>query len=288
MKPVLSNLPARSSKPRDNGLTMVLDKGFSVRQAEDLCESSGEFTDIVKLGWGTSLVTNKLQEKLDVYKQYGIPVYFGGTLFEVFMLRDQLDTYVDLLKSYDITTIEVSNGTIWLSDRKKTEIIRELSKEFTVLSEVGSKNPNDIIPPYKWVKMIETELEAGASKVICEARESGTVGVFRPNGEVRSGLIDEITDQISQTHLIFEAPQKEQQVWFIRKFGPNVNLGNIAPSDVISVETIRLGLRSDTLFDFYNVGQSDFSVMTHSEETGSKPEDSAHANGSVKSSKDKK
>jgi phosphosulfolactate synthase len=285
MNHVLSNLPSRTAKPRDNGLTMVLDKGFSVRQAEDLCESSGEFTDIVKLGWGTSLVTQRLEEKLDVYKRYGIPVYLGGTLFEAFMLRDQLDTYVDLLKSWQITTLEVSNGTIWLSDRKKTEIIKELSKEFTVLSEVGSKNPNDIIPPYKWVKMIETELEAGASKVICEARESGTVGVFRPNGEVRSGLIDEITDQISPSHLIFEAPQKEQQVWFIRKFGPNVNLGNIAPTDVISVETIRLGLRSDTLFDFYNVGQTDFSEMTQSylSET-SEPK----TNGSAKSSKQKK
>jgi phosphosulfolactate synthase len=262
MDPVLSNLPFRTCKPRDNGLTMVLDKGYSVRQVEDLCESAGSYIDVMKLGWGTSLVTQNLQEKLDVFKAHGIPVYFGGTLFEAFMLRDQLDRYVDMLKSYGIGTLEVSNGTIWLSDKRKTDIIRELSRDFMVYSEVGSKNPNDIIPPYKWVKMIERELEAGAAKVICEARESGTVGVFRPNGEVRSGLIDEITDQISPKHLIFEAPQKEQQVWFIRKFGSNVNLGNIAPSDVISVETIRLGLRSDTLFDFYNVGGGEFNDMT--------------------------
>ena len=270
MNSVLSNLPYRTSKPRDNGITLVLDKGFSVRQAEDLCESSRDYIDIVKLGWGTSLVTHKLEEKLDVYRSNNIPVYFGGTLFEAYMLRDQLDAYVQLLKHHQIDTLEVSNGTIWLSDKRKNDIIRELSSEFTVLSEVGSKNPNDIIPPYKWVRMIDKELEAGATKVICEARESGTVGVFRPNGEVRSGLIDEITDQISPKHLIFEAPQKEQQVWFIRKFGSNVNLGNIAPTDVISVETMRLGLRSDTLFDFFNVGKTSFSDMTlnENEESG--------------------
>jgi len=157
------------------------------------------------------------------------------------------------MERYNISHVEVSNGTIWLSDDRKQAIIKELSKDFTVYSEVGSKNPNEIIPPYKWVKVINEELNAGAEKVICEARESGTVGVFRPNGEVRSGLIEEITDQISQDKLIFEAPQKEQQVWFIRKFGSNVNLGNIVPADVIAVETLRLGLRGDTLLDFYSL-----------------------------------
>jgi len=249
----LNNLPKRTKKPRDNGLTLVLDKGFSVRQTEDFCESASGYVDIVKLGWGTSYVTQNLEKKLEVYQDYNIPVYFGGTLFEAYVLRDQLDGYINLMKRYDIQYTEVSNGTIWLSDQRKIEIIRRLSDEFTVLSEVGSKNPNDIIPPYKWVKMIRRELEAGAWKVICEARESGDVGVFRPNGEVRSGLIDEIADQISHDKLIFEAPKKEQQVWFIRKFGSNVNLGNIQPMEVISVETIRLGLRSDTLFDFYSL-----------------------------------
>ncbi|MEX0647553.1 MAG: phosphosulfolactate synthase [Balneolaceae bacterium] len=249
----LNHLPQRTSKPRDQGITLALDKGYSVRQAEEFCEAASGYTDIVKFGWGTSYVTQRLQEKIEVYKKNDIPVYFGGTLFEAYILRDQLDDYVTLMKKFGIEHVEVSNGTIWLSEQRKLEIIHQLCKEFTVLSEVGSKNPNEILPPYKWVKMIENELEAGAWKVICEARESGTVGVFRPNGEVRSGLIDEIADQIPVDQLLFEAPQKEQQVWFIKKFGSNVNLGNIRPSDVISVETLRLGLRSDTLFDFYSI-----------------------------------
>jgi phosphosulfolactate synthase len=249
----LNHLPARTVKPRNEGITLALDKGFSIREAEDFCETSADFTDIVKLGWGTSYVTRNLDEKLATYRKHNVPVFFGGTLFEAYMLRDQLDAYIELLRKYELQFVEVSNGTIWLSEKRKLEIIERLSRDFTVLSEVGSKNPNDIIPPYKWVKMIENELQAGAWKVICEARESGTVGVFRPNGEVRSGLIDEIADQVSVTNLLFEAPQKEQQVWFIKKFGTNVNLGNIQPSEVISVETLRLGLRSDTLFDFYSL-----------------------------------
>lgn len=249
----LNHLPKRTVKPRDKGLTLVLDKGYSVRQAEDFLEVCSDYIDIVKLGWGTSYVTQNLERKLDVYKSAGIPVYLGGTLFEAYMLRDQLSSYKLLLEKYQIDVVEVSNGTIWISDQKKQAIIRELSKDFRVLSEVGSKNPNEVIPPYKWVRVIEQELEAGAHKVICEARESGTVGVFRPNGEVRSGLIEEITDQIPADKLIFEAPRKEQQVWFIRKFGSNVNLGNIQPSEVIPLETLRLGLRGDTLLDFYSL-----------------------------------
>ena len=249
----LNNLPKRSQKPRNDGITLVLDKGYSVREAEDFCEVCSEHVDIVKLGWGTSYVTPNLEDKLRVYSNAGIPVYFGGTLFEAYLLRDQLDAYLKLMEKYEINHMEVSNGTIWLSDEKKQKIIRELSSEFTIYSEVGSKNPNEIIPPYKWVKVIEQELNAGATKVICEARESGTVGVFRPNGEVRSGLIEEITDQIPVEKLIFEAPKKEQQVWFIRKYGSNVNLGNIQPDEVIPLETLRLGLRSDTLMDFYSL-----------------------------------
>ena len=215
-----------------------------------------DYVDVVKLGWGTSYVTPKLEDKLSVYREAGIPVYFGGTLFEAYLLRNQLDAYIKLLNKYNIECLEVSNGTIWISDEKKQKIIKDLSKDFKVLSEVGSKNPNEIIPPYKWVKVIEKELEAGAYKVICEARESGTVGVFRPNGEVRSGLIEEITDQIPVENLIFEAPKKEQQVWFIRKYGSNVNLGNIQPEEVIPLETLRLGLRSDTLMDFYSLDEN--------------------------------
>lgn len=257
----LNHLPKRTEKPREKGITLVLDKGLSVRQAEDFCESASGYIDIVKLGWGTSYVTQNLGEKLEVYSNAGIPVYFGGTLFEAYVLRDQLDAYMKLLDRFNIRYAEVSNGTIWLSDQRKIEIIQKMSRHFTILSEIGSKNPNDIIPPYKWVKMIERELDAGAWKIICEARESGTVGVFRPNGEVRSGLIDEIADQIPVENLIFEAPQKEQQVWFIKKFGSNVNLGNVQPFEVIPVETLRLGLRSDTLFDFYSLDDEEMDQL---------------------------
>jgi phosphosulfolactate synthase len=264
----LNNLPKRTEKPRSKGITLVLDKGQSVRQSEDFCASSSSYTDIVKLGWGTSYVTQNLEDKLAVYSQADIPVYLGGTLFEAYMLRDQLENYMELLKRFNITYAEVSNGTIWLSDKRKLNIIERMSQEVTVLSEIGSKNPDDIIPPYKWVKMIREELEAGAWKVICEARESGTVGVFRPNGEIRSGLIEEIADQTLIEDLIFEAPQKEQQVWFIKKFGSNVNLGNIHPAEVIPLETLRLGLRGDTLFDFYSI-KDDVDELYHEKPTNS-------------------
>ncbi|HLR32889.1 MAG TPA: phosphosulfolactate synthase [Fodinibius sp.] len=268
----LNHLPSRTEKPREKGMTLILDKGLSVRQVEDFCASCSSYIDIVKLGWGTSYVTQNLEDKLAVYASADIPVYFGGTLFEAYVLRDQLEAYMGLLDRFNIGHAEVSNGTIWLSDQRKIEIIQHMSKHFTILSEIGSKNPNDIIPPYKWVKMIERELEAGAWKVICEARESGTVGVFRPNGEVRSGLIDEIADQVPVENLIFEAPQKEQQVWFIRKFGSNVNLGNVQPSEVIPVETLRLGLRGDTLFDFYSLDEEDMDPLYPNQEN-SKPKE---------------
>lgn len=254
----ISNLPERAEKPRGSGITLVLDSGMGIRQTEDYCETGSDYIDIVKLGWGTAYITKHLEKKLSIYRDYGIPVYFGGTLFEAYVLRNELDNYIDLLKKYNITYVEVSNGTIKLSEKKKLDIIENLSKDFTVLSEVGSKNPDDIIPPYKWVQMIRNELNAGSWKVICEAREGGNVGVFRPNGEVRSGLIDEIADQISVDKLIFEAPKKDQQVWFIKKFGSNVNLGNISTDDVISTETLRLGLRGDTLFDFYSIDGDHF------------------------------
>lgn len=257
----LNHLPQRTEKPRKKGMTLVLDKGLSVREVEDFCNSCSNHFDIVKLGWGTSYVTQNLEEKLAVYSEADIPVYFGGTLFEAYVLRDQLDAYVELLERFNIEHAEVSNGTIWLSDKRKVEIIQQMSQHFTIVSEIGSKNPNDIIPPYKWVEMIERELDAGATKIICEARESGTVGVFRPNGEVRTGLIDEIADQVPVEKLIFEAPQKEQQVWFIRKFGSNVNLGNVQPSEVIPVETLRLGLRGDTLFDFYSLDDDEMNRL---------------------------
>lgn len=261
----LNYLPERSQKPRNSGMTFALDKGYSVREVEDFCEVCSGLVDVVKLGWGTSYVTQNLEAKIAAYKNASISVYFGGTLFEAYLLRDQLDDYLRLLEKYQIDTLEVSNGTIWISDERKQQIIRNLSKNYNVYSEVGSKNPNDILPPYKWVRIIQEELDAGSLKVICEARESGTVGVFRPNGEVRSGLIEEITDQIPYDKLIFEAPKKEQQVWFIRNYGSNVNLGNIPPQEVISLETIRLGLRGDTLLDFSSNGAQKLDDMVNDE-----------------------
>lgn len=247
----IHGIPERPAKPRPAGITLMLDKGLSVRQVEDVLDVAAEYVDLVKFGWGTAVITPSLMRKLDAYRNAGIPVYFGGTLFEAFYLRRQLDTYRRLLHELKIEHVEVSDGSLSLHHEAKLGCIADLAKEFTVLSEVGSKDTERIMPPYKWVKMIQAELAAGSWKVICEARESGTAGIFRPTGEIRSGLIDEIVDLVDQTQIIFEAPQKAQQVWFIKHSGPNVNLGNIGPDEVIPLETLRLGLRADTLFDFY-------------------------------------
>lgn len=246
----LSNIPPRTSKPRSNGLTMVMDKGLSCRQAEDFIEVAGPHSDIIKLGWATSFVTPKLQEKLDIYKQAGLPVYFGGTLFEAFIVRNQFDDYRRLLEKYKMEYAEVSDGSITIEHDEKCEYIRKLSGQITVISEVGSKDVQKIFAPYKWIKLMNAEIEAGAWKVIAEARESGNVGIYRDSGEVRQGLVDEILTQIPQETIIWEAPQKAQQTWFIKLLGTDVNLGNIAPADVIPLETLRLGLRSDT-FDYF-------------------------------------
>ena len=250
MNYILNNIPERTAKPRDNGLTMVMDKGLSVRQVEDMIDSSNGFIDIVKLGWCTSFVTSQFEAKLDVYKAAGIPVYLGGTLFEAFIIRNQFEDYIKVLDKYNITHAEVSDGSIELPHDEKCEYIRKLAKHVTVLSEVGSKDETVIIPTYKWIKLMNAELEAGARKVIGEAREGGNVGLFRSTGEVRSGLVEEILTQVPSEKIIWEAPIKQQQVWFIKLLGSNVNLGNIAPNEVIPLETIRLGLRGDTFHDF--------------------------------------
>ena len=242
----LNNIPERSVKPRQNGITMVMDKGLSTRQAEDFLEVSADKTDIIKLGFGTSSVTPTLVEKLKIYRDANIPVYFGGTLFEAYVIRGQFDDYKRLLDKYKITHTEVSDGSIEINQEEKCEYIRSLAKDFTVLSEMGSKDAEKIIPPYKWIAMMKAEIEAGAWKVIAEARESGTVGIFRNSGEVRSGLIEEILQHIPLDTILWEAPQKVQQVWFMSLYGHNVNLGNIAPNEVIPLETLRLGLRGDT------------------------------------------
>lgn len=250
MNYTLKNLPERTVKPRQIGYTMAMDKGLSVRQAEDFVETCADHVDIIKLGWATSYVTPKLKEKLDIYKDAGIPVYFGGTLFEAFIIRDQFDDYRKLLDKYNIRFAEVSDGSIDLDHDKKCDYIKMLTDQVTVLSEVGSKDADKIIPPYKWIELMQRELEAGAWKVIGEAREGGNVGLFRSSGEVRSGLVQEILTKIPFEKIIWEAPQKAQQVWFIKLLGANVNLGNIAPDEIVPLETIRLGLRGDTFLHF--------------------------------------
>jgi phosphosulfolactate synthase len=246
----IDNLPERTAKPRNQGITMVMDKGLSLRQAEDFVEVAGSHTDMIKLGWATSFVTPNLDEKLAIYREAGIPVYFGGTLFEALIVRNQFDEYCRILDEYKLEYAEVSDGSIDIEHDEKCEYIRKLSKLVTVISEVGSKDVQKIFAPYKWIKLMQAEIEAGAWKVIAEARESGNVGIYRDSGEVRQGLVDEILTQIPEETIIWEAPQKAQQVWFIKLVGANVSLGNIAPADVIPLETLRLGIRSDT-FDHF-------------------------------------
>ena len=253
MNYTLNNIPERTAKPRQNGLTMVMDKGLSLRQVEDFLEVSGGHTDIVKLGWSTSYVTPNLTDKLKLYKEAGIPVYFGGTLFEAFVIRNQFDDYLKVFDKYGMEYVEVSDGSIEIPHEEKCEYIQTLSKDVTVISEVGSKDEKKIFAPYKWIKLMKAEIEAGSWKVIAEAREGGNVGIYRDSGEVRQGLVDEILTQIPEETIIWEAPQKAQQVWFIELIGANVNLGNIAPAEVIPLETIRLGLRGDTFNHFLNM-----------------------------------
>ncbi|QEC46886.1 phosphosulfolactate synthase [Baekduia soli] len=243
------DLPERSPKPRQHGLTNVLDKGLSTAEVDGLMEVAGAAVDFVKLGWGTALVTGNLDAKLARYRAHGVPVVLGGTLTEIALRDGRLDGLVAWLKELGLGHVEVSDGTIELEPERKREIIARLARDFTVFSEVGSKDAERIMAPYRWVQDIEAELAAGAWKVIAEARESGTAGIFRPDGEVRMGLIDEIVHAVDPARLVFEAPQKVQQVWFLRRFGREVNLGNIAPADVLSLETLRLGLRSDTMED---------------------------------------
>ena len=246
----LSKIPRRTAKPREKGLTMVMDKGLSLREVEDFLSIASGYTDLVKLGFGTSYVTPFLKEKIKLYQKANIPVYFGGTLFEAFVIRKQLDDYIRLLEKYNITHCEISDGSIEISQEQKCKYIKQLSKYVTVLSEVGSKDAEKIIPPYKWIEMMQAELNAGVWKVIAEARESGNVGIFRGTGEVRSGLVEEILTKVPQEKIIWESPQKSQQVWFIKLYGSNVNLGNIAPNEVIPLETLRIGLRGDS-FHFF-------------------------------------
>jgi phosphosulfolactate synthase len=244
----LLELPRRSAKPREQGITHVLDKGLSLSEVDGLVEVAGEYVDVVKLGWGTALATLNLEAKLERYREHGIPVVLGGSLTELAIAQDRLDRLVAWVHDLGLKHFEISDGTIVLDPERKLELIRSLASQFTVLSEVGSKDDTGAItPPYLWVEQMHAQLEAGAWKVIAEGRESGSAGIFRPTGEVREGLINEIVHGVDPGQIMFDAPRKEQQVWFVKRFGPDVNLGNIAPADVLSLETLRLGLRSDTM-----------------------------------------
>ncbi len=241
-------LPQRSDKPRQQGITHVLDRGLSIAEVDGLIEVAGESVDLVKLGWGTAIATGNLDRKLARYRDHEIPVVLGGSLTELAIAQDRFERLIEWVHELGLAYFEISDGTIALAHERKLELIERLARDFTVLSEVGSKDDTGAItPPYLWVEQMRQELDAGAWKVIAEGRESGTAGIFRPNGEVREGLIDEIVHEIDPGSILFDAPRKDQQVWFVRRFGADVNLGNIPVDEVLSLETLRLGLRSDTM-----------------------------------------
>lgn len=259
----LPYLPERSVKPRSAGVNMIMDKGLSLREAENLIERSGDLIDLLKLGFGTAIVTNNLKEKIKLYQDANIKVYFGGTLFEAFYVRGMLEDYLRLVDDMGLDTLEVSDGSIVIDPDAKCEVIQRLSKNYTVLSEVGSKEEGILISPQKWIKMMRTELDAGSWKVIAEARESGTVGIYRPNGTAHVMLINKILSKVNGSDILWEAPKKAQQVWFIKQMGSQVNLGNIAPDDVIPLECLRLGLRGDTFFEHLPQDIADIARQTN-------------------------
>ncbi len=242
----LSQIPERTEQPRQNGITMVMDKGLSIREVHDFMSVGASHVDIIKLGFGTSYVTPKLREKIQAYQSYDVPIYFGGTLFEAFLIRNQFEDFIAVCQDYGLTHVEVSDGSITIPHAEKCGYIEKLTQHFTVLSEVGSKDALHIIPPYKWIELMRAELEAGSSYVIAEAREAGNVGIYRGSGEVREGLVQEILTQIPEEKILWEAPQKAQQLYFLELIGCNVNLGNIAPNEIIPLESMRIGLRGDT------------------------------------------
>jgi phosphosulfolactate synthase len=252
----LSQIPERHLKPRENGITMVMDKGLSLEEARNFISATLPHVDVVKLGFGTSYVTPNLREKIELYQSFGLPVYFGGTLFEAFLIRNQFDDYLAVCKDYGITWMEVSDGSITIPHAEKCGYIEKMTKYGIVLSEVGSKDAAHIIPPYKWIELMRAELSAGSTYVIAEAREAGNVGIYRGSGEVREGLVQEILTQIPGEKIIWEAPQKAQQLYFLELLGCNANLGNIAPTEVIPLEAMRVGLRGDTFELYLNKEQS--------------------------------
>jgi phosphosulfolactate synthase len=249
-KNILNFIPERPSKPRKSGVTMMMDKGLSIRETEDFISVSSDYTDFAKLGFGTSMVMKGIETKIKLYKEANIKVYLGGTLFEAFIIRDKFDEYRKMVDKYKVDAIEVSDGSIIMDHDVKCNYIKKLSETHIVLSEVGSKEAGIITSPNKWISMMKSEIDAGSSFVIAEARESGTVGIYRPNGNAHVALVNKITAKVDLNKILWEAPLKSQQVWFIKEFGCNVNLGNIAPNEIIPLETLRIGLRGDTFFQF--------------------------------------
>jgi phosphosulfolactate synthase len=246
----LPYLPERPLKPRNEGLTMMMDKGLSTIDANSFIESGADYTDFVKIGFGTAIITKNLKEKIKLYKRAHIIPYFGGTLFEAFIIRNQFEEYRKFLDEYKCELAEISDGSVYIPHDQKLEYIRKLSQQVTVISEVGSKQSDVDIPDNKWVEMMKNELDAGSVKVIAEARESGTIGIYNSNGSANIDLIKTISDHIDPKNIIWEAPTKKQQVWFIQLLGANVNLGNIATNEIVALEALRLGLRGDTFFNF--------------------------------------
>lgn len=246
----LPHIPNRENKPREKGLTMVMDKGLSLAEAANLVMSSGDFVDVVKLGFGTSLITPKLEDKVRLYKQNEIKVYFGGTLFEAFVARGMFEQYKEFLHQYGVKYVEVSDGMLAMDEIDKCNYISELAKDFVVFSEVGYKTNNRILTNKEWLEKIQKEYDAGAWKIIAEGRESGNIGIYNSDGAANEELIAEMSRLLPAENILWEAPLKKQQVWFIKHFGAEVNLGNIASHEVIALETLRLGLRGDTLLDF--------------------------------------
>lgn len=244
----LTQIPVRTTQPRTYGLTIISDKGLSLAETEDLLSVAGPHIDMVKLAFGTALVTPQLKEKIQLYQSSNVPVFFGGLLFEAFVIRQQLEQYMHLVEEHHISCIEVSDGAIQISHERKCEYIKEFSKTATVISEIGSRDQDkvQVTPPYKWIELMEAELNAGSTYVIAEAKESGTVGIYRDSGEVREGLIQEILTKIPAEKIIWEAPRKNQQLYFIKLLGCNANLGNVLPAEVIALEAMRIGLRGDT------------------------------------------
>jgi len=250
MKTVIPYMPERPVKPRNSGITMVMDKGLSIREAEDFMSVGSEYTDFVKLGFGTSLITPGFEKKISIYKKSGVIPYFGGTLFEAFIVRDMFREYIEFLDKHEIELVEVSDGSYDIEHNRKLEYINKLAERGTVISEVGSKKANVVFLPDEWVAMMKSELNAGSVKVIAEARESGTIGIYNKDGSINNRIISAIAEHVKLENVIWEAPLKSQQVWFIKHFGANVNLGNIAPNEIIPLESLRLGLRGDTFFQF--------------------------------------